>query len=88
TVAELFLFLFYANRLRRFSEAYDCVTLPDFFAARFGDRDGRLRMVLVPIILVFMVSYVASQFVGGGKAFAASFALEPTAGILLTAGIV
>ena len=37
TVAELFLFLFYAGRLRRFSEAYDCITLPDFFAARFGD---------------------------------------------------
>jgi len=30
---ELFLFLFYAKRLRRFSEQYDCITVPDFFAA-------------------------------------------------------
>jgi SSS family solute:Na+ symporter len=86
--AELFLFLFYANRLKRFSDAYDCVTLPDFYAARFGDGNGRLRSLLVLIILIFMVSYVSAQFVGGGKAFAASFALDPTTGIILTAVIV
>jgi sodium/proline symporter len=87
-VAELFLFLFYARRLRYFSEIYDCVTVPDFYAARFGDKDGRLRTVLILIILIFMVGYVSSQFVGGGKAFAASFGLNATTGILLTALIV
>jgi sodium/proline symporter len=87
-VAELFLFLFYAKRLRRFSEKYDCVTVPDFFAARFGDVDGRLRSILIVIILIFMVGYVSAQFVGGGKAFAASFGLSPTAGVLITALIV
>jgi sodium/proline symporter len=87
-VVELFLFLFYARRLRRFSEVYDCITLPDFFAARFGDPNGWLRIVLVFIILIFMVSYVSAQFVGGGKAFAASFHLNQTAGIFLTAAIV
>jgi SSS family solute:Na+ symporter len=85
---EVFLFLFYARRLRRFSEVYDCITVPDFFAARFGDEDGRLRATLVLIILVFMATYVSSQFVGGGKAFAASFGLGSTAGVLITAGIV
>ena len=45
-VAELLLFIFYARRLRRFTEAYDCVTLPDFFAARLGDKNGVLRAVL------------------------------------------
>ncbi len=87
-VAELFLFLYYARRLRDFSEAHDCVTVPDFFAARFGDRDGRLRTVMIAIILIFMVGYVSSQFVGGGKAFAASFGLSPAAGVLITALIV
>ncbi|UCF20765.1 MAG: sodium/proline symporter [Gemmatimonadota bacterium] len=85
---ELFLFLFYARRLRHFSEAYDCVTVPDFFAARFGDRDGRLRTVLILIILVFLVGYVSAQFVGGGKAFAASFGLSVAGGTVLTALIV
>jgi sodium/proline symporter len=88
TVAELLLFLFYAPRLRRFSEAYDCITLPDFYAARFGDGDGRLRMLLAAVILVFMVAYVAAQFVGGGKAIGASFGVSPVTGVLITALIV
>jgi sodium/proline symporter len=87
-VAEMFLFLFYATRLRRFSEAYDCVTVPDFYAARFGDRSGVLRTILIVIILIFMVGYVSAQFVGGGKAFAGSFGLSPTTGVILTAAIV
>jgi sodium/proline symporter len=87
-VVELLLFLFYAPRLRRFTERYDCITLPDFFAARFDDRDGRLRILLSAIILVFMVGYVAAQFVGGGKAIGASFGLQPETGIYLTALLV
>ncbi len=87
-VAEMFLFLFYATRLRRFSEKYDCVTVPDFYAARFGDRSGALRTILIVIILIFMVGYVSAQFVGGGKAFAGSFGLSPTTGVILTAAIV
>ncbi len=87
-VVELFLFLFYARRLRRFTEAYDCVTLPDFFAARFGDANGALRGTLAVVILVFMVSYVSAQFVGGGKAFSASFGIDPALGVGLTAAIV
>ena len=86
--AEVFLFIFYAKRIRRFSEAYDCVTVPDFYAARFGDKSGLLRTILIVIILVFMIGYVSSQFVGGGKAFAASFGLSGGVGIMLTAFIV
>ncbi len=88
TAVELLLFLWFAPRLRRFSGRYDCITIPDFFAERFDDRGGSLRVLLASVILVFMVGYVAGQFVGGGKAFAASFGLPPTAGVLLTAGIV
>lgn len=88
TAAEFLLFLTYARRLRLFSEAYDCITLPDFFAARIGDDNGRLRLTLAVIILIFMVVYVASQFVGGGKAMAASFGMSQWAGVLVTAAIV
>jgi len=88
TAAEGVLFFTYARRLRRFAGVHDCITLPDFFAARFGDRDGRLRLTLAVVILVFMVSYVAAQFAGGGKAIAASFGLSHLSGVLLTEGIV
>jgi SSS family solute:Na+ symporter len=87
-VVEMLLFLFYANRLRKFSETNDCITVPDFFAARFRDKNGILRMVSVVIIVLFMSSYVSAQFVAGGKAFAASFQVDQTTGIFLTALIV
>ena len=88
TAAEFLLFFFFAGRLRRFSDVHDCVTLPDFFAARVGDEDGRLRMTLALVILVFMVVYVSSQFVGGGKTMAASFGMTPNTGVLVTVAIV
>jgi sodium/proline symporter len=85
---ELLLFLFYAVRLRKFSELHDCITLPDYFAARFGDKNGRLRLLVTAVIIVFMLSYVSAQFVGGGKAFAVSFQIDQSSGMLLTALIV
>ncbi|MDZ7772790.1 MAG: sodium/proline symporter [Balneolaceae bacterium] len=88
TTVELFLFLYYARRLRNFSESYDCITVPDFFAERFNDRNGYLRMALVAVFLIFMVGYVSAQFVAGGKAFASSFHISQTSGILITAAII
>ncbi|MDT8340088.1 MAG: sodium/proline symporter [Longimicrobiales bacterium] len=88
TLVELVLFLTLAPRIRRFAEEHDSVTLPDVFAARFGDEDGRLRMTLAAVLLIFMVGYVAAQFTAGGKAMSASFGLGAGAGVLLTAGIV
>ncbi len=87
-LVELVLFLTYARRLRRFTGKHGCITLPDFFAARFEDRDGRLRVLLIAVILIFMVAYVSSQLLAGGKAFSSGFGLDPTLGLLITAGIV
>lgn len=88
TVVECLLFLTLAPRIRAFSEVHDCVTLPDVFAARFDDGDGRLRLVLAVVLLIFMVGYVSAQFTAGGKAIGASFGLQPGVGVLITAGIV
>ncbi len=87
-IAEFFLFLYYAPRLRRFSEKYDCITVPDFFSERFRDHAGHMRILLVIIFLIFMVSYVSAQFVAGGKAFASGFGLEQNTGILISAAII
>ena len=87
-VVELFLFLYYARRLRNFTEKRNCITIPDFFAERFSDHDGRLRMTIVAIFLVFMIGYVSAQFVAGGKAFASGFGMEMNTGIFVTALIV
>ncbi|MCC5941323.1 MAG: sodium/proline symporter [Balneolaceae bacterium] len=87
-VVEIFLFIYYARRLRVFTGNRNCITIPDFFAERFGDHDGRLRITIVAIFLVFMIGYISAQFVAGGKAFASGFGLEMNTGILLTALIV
>lgn len=87
-LVEFLLFLYYAPRLRKFTGRHDCITLPDFYAARFDDRSGALRILIVIIFLVFMVTYVSSQFVGGGKAFFANFGLNQDWGLILTAAIV
>lgn len=87
-VVELFLFLYYARRLRNFSETYNCITIPDFFAERFNDKTGTLRILLVVVFLIFMVSYVSAQFVAGGKAFASSFQIDQSMGIILSAVII
>lgn len=87
-IVELFLFLFLAKRLRRFTEQMDNLTLPDFYESRFNDQSGLLRILSVIIILFFMIAYVAAQFNGGGKAFYSGFGLDYTCGIVLTATIV
>jgi sodium/proline symporter len=88
TVVEFVLFLTLAPRLREVAGQADCVTLTDVFVARLGDPRGHLRTLLSAVILLFMAAYVAAQFAGGGKAMAAGFGVDPTLGILLTAGIV
>jgi len=87
-LVELFLFMFMGKRLRRYTQATESITLPDFFEARFKDRLHVLRIISVAIIVVFMVAYVAAQFNAGGKAISASFGLTTTQGLWLTAIIV
>lgn len=52
-------------------------------AAIFG-----LLILPSAIILIFMISYVAAQFLAGGKAFSTSFHMSEMSGILITAVIV
>lgn len=87
-IVELFLFLFLAKRLRRYTARLDNLTIPDFFESRFNDVSGLLRSVAVAIIIIFMVAYVSAQFAAGGKAVNASFNLNYHWGIFLTALIV
>jgi len=86
--AEVFLFIFVGKRLRRYTAKMENLTLPDFFESRFKDKSRILRILSVFIILIFMISYVASQFQAGGKAFSTSFGVSETSGILVTAAIV
>ncbi len=87
-VVEFFLFLYYAPKLRKYAEKYNCITIPDFFASRFNDKSGSLRILIAAIFIIFMVTYVGAQFVGGGKAFFAHFGVRHETGMVITASIV
>ena len=88
TLVEALLFLYYAPRLRRASEEYDAITVTDYLAGRFPGSQKPIRIVFSVIIVAFMVGYISSQFVAGGKAFGSSFGISATAGIALTSVIV
>lgn len=87
-IAEFFMFLLAAPRLRRQTETNNDLTIPDYFESRHNDNSHLLRILSVIIIIVFMTAYVSAQFVGGGKAFSASFGVSQTTGVLITALIV
>ena len=69
---ELFLFAHAGRRLRRETESSGDLTVPDYFASRYGGS-SLVRAVAAGVILLFMVVYVAAQVRAGGEALAASF---------------
>ena len=86
---ELFLFLFAAPRIRRFTQRHDDVTFIDYMASRFGDRTGVLRVVAAVIVVVFFTAYVGAQLKAGQVMFNMLFDWESVvAGIALMAAIV
>jgi sodium/proline symporter len=65
-----------AARLRSYSaQAGDALTLPAFFAQRFRDGSGLLRVISAGFILLFFLFYTSSGLVAGGKLFEATFGL-------------
>ncbi|MGE5154308.1 MAG: sodium:solute symporter family transporter, partial [Bdellovibrio bacteriovorus] len=65
-----------AARLRVFSESFgDALTLPEYFANRFGERGGLLRGIAALFVLVFFLIYTSSGLVAGGKLFESVFGL-------------
>jgi len=63
-----------APRLRRDSEQYGALTIPDYLSSRYiGGRMQLVRIVSVLIILLGYATYIASQFIAAGKVFATTF---------------
>ena len=69
--------LFVAGRLRVQTEHNgDALTLPDYFASRFEDESGLLRIISAVVILVFFTVYCASGIVAGGRLFESTFGMS------------
>ncbi|MCY4107431.1 MAG: sodium/proline symporter [Chloroflexi bacterium] len=74
-----------AKRLRRYTiEADNILTIPEFFAVRFGDKTGTLRTLTSIITVLFVLFYVSSGLVGGSKLLDTIFGIEAATGVLIT----
>ncbi|MGD8207901.1 MAG: sodium:proline symporter, partial [Thiohalocapsa sp.] len=69
--------LLVARRLRAYTySASDSLTIPEYFANRFGDRRHLLQAVSAFFILLFFLFYTSSGLVAGGKLFETVFDLD------------
>ncbi len=84
----IFSWFFIASRLREATARYQAITLPEYFAKRFTDPQGILRLVASLIITFFFTFYVAAQFAGAGKVLNVTFGMTPTQGMVLGAVII
>ncbi len=68
-----FNWLIVSKKLRRYTEATESITVPQFFSDRFGDEKHILCGVAAIIIVIFFVPYTASGFSACGKLFGTLF---------------
>ncbi|AEH24532.1 sodium/proline symporter [Pyrococcus yayanosii] len=73
--AEMLQFVYMGIRLRKFSEKFKAITVPDYFEARFRDNTKIVRLVVSIIIVIFLTSYVGAQFNAGAKTLSAALGM-------------
>lgn len=77
---------FVAGRLRVHTEVqFNALTLPDYFAHRFGDRKKILRIISAIVILIFFAIYCASGMVAGARLFESLFGWDYTTALWIGA---
>ncbi len=78
-----------AAPLRVYTEAVgDALTLPEYFARRFGAAGRWLRPLAALFILLFYLFYTGSGLVAGGRLFEEVFGLDYAAAVLAGASVV
>jgi SSS family solute:Na+ symporter/sodium/proline symporter len=75
TMLEYLAMLYFLGpKLRRFSERRDAITIPEYLESRFRDSHNLLRVTCAIALIMFMIPYVVSQYVG--MSFAISQVLD------------
>jgi SSS family solute:Na+ symporter len=82
-------YLFVAPKLRVYTEvANDALTVPEFFAKRFGEKNAKVRIVSAVIIVLFFTLYTSAGLVAGGKLFESAFGIDYQIGLVITLAVV
>jgi sodium/proline symporter len=85
--AEMFQFIYIGQKLRKETETFGSLTLPDYFESRFKDK-YLLRITGALIIIIFLTAYVAAQFNAGAKALSTALGMEMGFALLIAAVLV
>ncbi|OFX83361.1 MAG: hypothetical protein A2W99_11865 [Bacteroidetes bacterium GWF2_33_16] len=72
-----------AKGLRTQSEKVNAITLPNFFAEKFGEGGKVIRVIATFIIIFFFTFYLAAQFNGAGKVMFVTFKIPHFWGIAI-----
>ena len=80
--------LLVSPRLRVYTEKTNALTLSSFFAGRFRDPTGLLRVASSIIILLFFTIYAASGLVAAGKLFDTMFRIDYRTAVLIGAAAI
>lgn len=65
TILEYFAMLYLMGpKLRRFSSRRGAITIPEYLEERFRDSNNLLRLLCAGALSVFMLAYIAAQYVG------------------------
>ncbi|MDY4192067.1 MAG: sodium/proline symporter [Oscillospiraceae bacterium] len=80
--------LIVAKRVRRYTHAVDAITLPDFFANRYGGKSRLLLAISALIIVIFFIPYTASGFAACGKLFASLFGIDYFTAMIISAVVI
>ncbi|MBE6356631.1 MAG: sodium/proline symporter PutP [Lentisphaerae bacterium] len=80
--------LLVAPRLRVYTAKTDSLTLSTFFAERFRDPTGMLRVISSLIILLFFTIYAASGMVAAGKLFNSMLKIDYQLAVIIGAVVV
>ncbi len=80
--------LFVAKKLRKSTEKLGAITIPEYFAKRYGDDKRTITLISAIIIVIFFIPYVASGFAACGKLFNTLFGVDYMFAMIVSAIII
>jgi sodium/proline symporter len=84
----IFYWFVVAKKLRIESEKLSAITVPNFFAEKFGGNVKLIRIVATFIIIFFFSFYLAAQFNGAGKVLNVTFNIPIIIGMIIGAVVI
>jgi len=89
-LGELTFWTFFPDKVNKISVAQNSQTIPEFLGATVKAPQGRRMIIIIValITIVFLGAYTAGQFVAASKTLDVFFGLEPSIGIIITAGAI